>query len=135
MLELEINFLSFILFIIAEITVRYAYILVLSAATRAGSTIAPSDLITRTTKNTDINVDHDTSGLIKMDSTAKANYLAKMVQNGLMTRNEGREAVNLPAVDGGDELTVQTNLTPLEDLENVSQGSQSARSMPTEVRQ
>ena len=86
----------------------------------------------------DINVDHDTSGLIKMDSNAKSNYLAKLVQNGLMTRNEAREKLNLPDMEGGGELTVQTNLANLEDLEaisNVSQTDQSDRELPAQIQQ
>lgn len=88
--------------------------------------------------NTDINVDHDTSGLIKMDSTAQANYLSKLVQNGLLTRNEGRDRINMPAVDGGDELTIQVNLTSVDDLEeqgDAAQNDESAGQMPTEIQQ
>ena len=88
-------------------------------------------------RDSNINVDHDVSPLVKMDSNATANYLSRMVQNGLMTRNEGRRTVNLPEIDGGDELTVQTNLSNIEDLEainNVSQG-QPARPMPAQVQQ
>lgn len=86
-------------------------------------------------RGSDINVDHDTSPLVKMDSQAKANYLSRTVQNGLMTRNEARRVLNLPDMDGGDELTIQTNLTPIEELDNVSQANQQAGTMPTEVRQ
>lgn len=86
-------------------------------------------------RQTDINVDHDTSPLVKMDSQARADYYAKLVQNGLMTRNEARMRLNLKEMDGADELTVQTNLSPLEDLENVSQGDDSVREMPTQIRQ
>jgi HK97 family phage portal protein len=85
----------------------------------------------------DINVDHDVSGLIKMDSTSRGQYLATLVQNGLMTRNESRKVLNLPEIEGGDELTVQTNLSPLESLERATNANQeqSARPMPTQVRQ
>lgn len=41
---------------------------------------------------------------------------AKAVQNGLMTRNEWRQLENWPAMPGGDELTAQTNLVPVEML-------------------
>lgn len=54
--------------------------------------------------------------LLQMDSKSKAAFLSTMTQNGLMTRNEGRAKLNLPRVDGGDELTAQTNLAPLRDL-------------------
>lgn len=54
--------------------------------------------------------------LLQMDSKAKAAFLSTCVQNGLMSRNEGRAKLNLPRVNGGDELTAQTNLAPLDKL-------------------
>ena len=51
--------------------------------------------------------------LLVMDTQAKASFLSQMWQNGGMTRNEGRAKLNLPRVEGGDELTVQSNLVPL----------------------
>lgn len=54
--------------------------------------------------------------LLQMDSAAKAAFLSTMTQNALMTRNEGRAKLNLPRVDGGDQLTAQTNLAPLDQL-------------------
>lgn len=54
--------------------------------------------------------------LLAMDSEAKAKFLSTMVQNALMSRNEARSKLNLPAVDGGDALTAQTNLAPLDRL-------------------
>lgn len=61
-------------------------------------------------------VEHDPSPLLKADSTARANFYAQMVQNGLMTRNEVRGRENLMPKDGGDMLTAQVNLTPLDKL-------------------
>ena len=55
-------------------------------------------------------------GLLQMDSAAKAAFLSSMVQNGLMDRNEGRSKLNLPAREGADKLTAQTNLAPLNSL-------------------
>jgi HK97 family phage portal protein len=89
-------------------------------------------------RGSDIFVDHDVSNFIKMDSTAKANYLAKLVQNGLASRNEARHVLRLPRYEGGDELTVQTNLVDLSDLGaigDVSQTDQSTGELPTEVQQ
>lgn len=51
--------------------------------------------------------------LLQMDSEAKGKFLSTMTQNGLMTRNEGRSKLNMPRMDGADELTAQTNLAPL----------------------
>ncbi|MNJ79837.1 hypothetical protein D3C77_779900 [compost metagenome] len=49
-----------------------------------------------------------------------------MGQNGYMTRNEGRRKENLPSMPGGDVLTVQSNLVPLDQLGKQSDG-QAAR--------
>lgn len=64
------------------------------------------------------------ASLLRADSAARAMYYSTMVQNGLMSRNEVREKENLNARDGADDLTVQLNLTPLQDLPSVAaQGS------------
>lgn len=55
-------------------------------------------------------------GLLQMDSAAKAAFLSTLTQNGLMDRNEGRAKLNLPARQGADVLTAQTNLAPLDQL-------------------
>lgn len=54
--------------------------------------------------------------LLQMDSKSKAHFLSTMVQNGLMTRGEGRSKLNLPKKPGTDQLTAQTNLAPLDRL-------------------
>jgi len=75
-------------------------------------------LIPRSDKKT--YADHDVSEFIKMDSEAKAAYHSTLVQNGLETRNEGRKKLNLEEKDGGNELTVQVNLTPIEQMMKLS---------------
>lgn len=56
-------------------------------------------------------------GLLRADSAARAEFLSKMVNNGLMTRDEGRQKENLPPKGGNaDVLTVQTALTPIDKL-------------------
>lgn len=86
-------------------------------------------------KGQNINVDHDASTLVKMDSAAKASYLSTLVQNGMMTRNEGRKVLNLKELEGGDKLTVQTNLSDIEELNDVSEGDNATGIMPTQIRQ
>lgn len=54
--------------------------------------------------------------LLQADSAAKAAFLSSMVQNGLMTRSEGRQKLNMPDRPEADFLTAQTNLAPLEKL-------------------
>ena len=61
-------------------------------------------------------IEHNVEGLLRADSKARAEFYSNMAQNGLMTRNEIRRKENLPAMDGGDELTVQVNLTPINQL-------------------
>jgi len=53
-------------------------------------------------------------GLLRADSAARASFYSTMVQNGIYTRNECRVLENLPRVEGGDDLTAQTNLSPLQ---------------------
>ena len=55
-------------------------------------------------------------GLLRADSTGRAALYTSAGQNGWMTRNEMRRRENLPPVDGGDALTVQSNLVPLDQL-------------------
>lgn len=57
-------------------------------------------------------------GLLRANSKDRADYYSTLSQNGVMTRNEIRELEDLPPRPGGDELTVQTNLTTLKNLGN-----------------
>jgi len=49
-------------------------------------------------------------GLLRADSAARSAFYSTMVQNGVMTRNEVRRLENQPRVEGGDVITVQSNL-------------------------
>lgn len=53
-------------------------------------------------------------GLLRGDSKARAEFYASAILNGWMTRNEVRRLENLPPLAGGDVLTVQSQLVPLE---------------------
>jgi HK97 family phage portal protein len=53
---------------------------------------------------------------------------ATAVQNGLKTRNECRQLENDEPLDGGDELTAQTNLAPLTMLGRITGGGVDAAS-------
>lgn len=55
-------------------------------------------------------------GLLRGDSAARSAFYNTALQNGWMTRNEVRRLENLPAVEGGDILTVQSNMIALADL-------------------
>ena len=60
--------------------------------------------------------EHSVEGFLRADSSTRASYYATMAQNGLMTRNEIRQLENLKPMPGGDDLTVQLNLTGVDDL-------------------
>lgn len=55
-------------------------------------------------------------GLLRIDSEKRAAFYATLLQNGVITRNEARGWENLPPVVGGDDLTVQVNLVPIQNL-------------------
>lgn len=54
--------------------------------------------------------------MLAVDSAARAGLYSSLGQNGVMTRNEMRAKENLPPMPGGDVLTVQSNLVPLDML-------------------
>lgn len=55
-------------------------------------------------------------GLLRADSQGRAALLSALGQNGFLTRNEGRALDNRAPMPGGDMLTVQSNLLPLDQL-------------------
>lgn len=64
--------------------------------------------------------------LLRASLKDRAEIYAKLVQNGLKTRNECRQLENDPAVEGGDTLTAQSNLAPLHMLGQIKQGAANA---------
>lgn len=67
-------------------------------------------------------------GLLRADSAARAAFYSTMVNNGIYTRNYCRGLENLPPIDGGDELTVQSNLVPLSMLGKITSTAGAAKS-------
>lgn len=67
-------------------------------------------------------------GLLRADSTARASFYASAAQNGWMTRNEIRALENWPPVEGGDDLTVQSNLVPVSLLGKITSTAGAAKS-------
>lgn len=61
-------------------------------------------------------IEFDFDDLLRGDSQGRSDYYAKMVQNGIITRNEARKKEKLKRYEGADALTAQTNLAPLEKL-------------------
>lgn len=63
-----------------------------------------------------IEVEFDKEELLRMNPKERMEINAQAVQNGLRTRNEGRKKDNLPPLPGGDVLTAQVNLMPVDML-------------------
>ena len=55
----------------------------------------------------------NTEGLLRASPEKRAGFYTAMVQNGIYSRNHVRDLEDLPAVEGGDELTVQLNMGTL----------------------
>jgi HK97 family phage portal protein len=56
----------------------------------------------------------DRNALLRADTAARAEFIAKMVQFAQMTPNEGRKKDNRPPMPGGDQLFVNSTMVPLE---------------------
>lgn len=59
-------------------------------------------------------IEAELNALLRGNPAERAAHYATMTQNGIMTRNEARQLENLPPVAGGDALTVQSNLLPIQ---------------------
>jgi HK97 family phage portal protein len=61
-------------------------------------------------------IEFNLDALLRADAKNRAAYWTSALQNGWMSRNDVRSKENLPPVEGGDELTIQLNLMPLNRL-------------------
>ncbi|GLK68101.1 phage portal protein [Hansschlegelia plantiphila] len=52
-------------------------------------------------------------GLLRADSAGRAEFASKMIQNAGMTPNEWRAKENMPPIEGGDQLFINSTLVPL----------------------
>lgn len=55
---------------------------------------------------TNLKVIFDSESILRTNKTALADYYTKLVSNGLMTANEARQQLGLPAIDGADSLLI-----------------------------
>jgi HK97 family phage portal protein len=80
-----------------------------------------------------LSIEFNFEGLLRASAKDRAELYSKLVQNGLKTRNECRQLENDPRIEGGDELTAQTNLAPLDMLRTVAEkgGSNAAAQVST----
>lgn len=72
--------------------------------------------------------EYSLDALLRADTETRFRVYSTAVQNGLKTRNEVRALENDPPVEGGDELTVQSNLIPLTMLGKITNTAQTAKS-------
>lgn len=62
--------------------------------------------------------EHSLAGLLRGDSKARADYYSKGVNNAFMTPNEVRRAENLPPVEGGDRLFLNSAALPIDSVDD-----------------
>lgn len=67
-----------------------------------------------------LDIEFDFEELLRTDFKTRVATGAQAVNSGLMARNEWRKREWLPPVDGGDDLTVQVNMIPIDELARVS---------------
>jgi HK97 family phage portal protein len=72
-------------------------------------------------------VKFNSDALLRVNSAARASFLATMVQNGILTRDEARELLERGKMPGGDQLTAQVNLVPLTALGQLSDPAAGAK--------
>lgn len=77
------------------------------------------DLLTPV-ERTQMYAEFNVEGLLRTDSKGRAELYQSLAMNGLRTRNELRALDNEPPLPGGDELTVQVNLIPIQLLGTVA---------------
>ena len=77
---------------------------------------AMTDSLLTPAQQRSMQIEFNFDGLLRTDSKGRSEFYSTMSQNGIMTRNECRKKENLSPMDGGDKLTVQLNLTPLDKL-------------------
>lgn len=73
-------------------------------------------VFTAAERNAGLCVEFNMDALLRSSLKERMEVYAQGAQNGIFTRNECREYENMPPKEGGDELTVQTNLLPLNRL-------------------
>jgi HK97 family phage portal protein len=65
-----------------------------------------------------IEVRFNTSKLLKADKTALAGYYRELFNIGVLTPNEIRRELDLPAIEGGDSAYLQINMSTVENIKN-----------------
>ena len=66
-------------------------------------------------------VKFDTTMMLRTDKTSLANYYNTMFNMGVYSPNEIRKALDMTAIEGGDQHVAQVNLTTLENIAKLAQ--------------
>ena len=66
-------------------------------------------------------VKFDTTMMLRTDKTTLANYYNTMFNMGVYSPNEIRKALDMTAIEGGDQHVAQVNLTTLENIAKLAQ--------------
>ena len=61
-------------------------------------------------------IEFNFDALLRVSLSDRMEIYSKATQNGIYSRNECRRKENMPPIPGGDELTAQSNLMPLDKL-------------------
>ena len=77
-------------------------------------------------------VEFNMDALLRSSLSERADVYAKLVQNGVKTRNECRKFENDEPLPGGDVLTAQVNLVPVDQLGKYQQQAKGVPSEPVE---
>lgn len=69
--------------------------------------------------------------LLRGDADSRSNYLSRMIQFGMMTPNEARSRENLNAMEGGDQLFVNSTMVPMAQAgQNANQAQEQQAAAP-----
>ena len=82
-----------------------------------------------------VTVEFNLDAFMRGDLASRYSAYATAVQNGFKTRNEVRQLENDPPLEGGDVLTAQTNLAPLNKLGAVADPNVDQTPIPEAVQQ
>lgn len=80
-------------------------------------------------------VEFNLDAFFRGDLQSRYAAYATAVQNGFKTRNEVRQLENDPPLEGGDVLTAQTNLAPLDKLGEVASANEPQTPIDEDIRQ
>ncbi len=80
-----------------------------------------------------IDVRFDTATLLRADKQSLANYYSTLFNIGVITDNEIRKELDLPAIEGGDEAFVQVNLMALKNAVNNTPSNKAVDTLNTDI--